>query len=803
MYVFYPTLATKTNHTVVEYSEVPYNQHMDVVISTLVNFVSFSFFSLVFLVLLITFVLLLKQYTDIDTIRKKAKNILGNDELAFIQVKIHSENDKKEGAMVTFLHSLHRVLPNGTHLSLEFFSNAQFLNFYVVVPKIYKNVVESQLYANYPDIELESITDYLPSFDSRVTFADLSFKKHSRFPLTTFHHMHDDILKNVSAVLSKTEKDEQVLFQFNLKRVDDKYLRRGYRALYYKYFGQKVDKENNPHPAYVKLSNDLYIGKIRAAYITQDHSGHQKLHTLLSLYESMKSGFNELKVRFRQYSSSYESLLKARVFHGGDLWDISEIATVYHFPYEGNVVANVVNTTSKRAPAPDILPREGRVDPKDVSFIGETNYRNEHFKFGIKRIDRRRHLYVVGKTGSGKSRLLQLLLISDIQQGKGCCLIDPHGDLADELLKYIPKERIKDVVYINPADRDFPIGFNPLEPVEDYEVRQHLSRFFIAIFKKLFAAEWNPRMEHLIRYITLALLETPDSNVLGIPRLLSDTKFRQRVIKQIQDPVVKSFWTNEFSASNEQFINAAAIPILNKVGQFISNPIVRNMVGQKKNMLDFDKFMNSEKIILINLSKGKLGDDNTALLGSMFITKIQQAALARAKMPEEERKDFYFYVDEFQNFATDAFSSILSEARKYRLDLTIAHQYIAQLPEDVKATAFGNVGTIITFAIGGDDAAYLSKEFSPTFTADDMINLNTREMYIKMSIDGKITPPFSAKTLNVPIASFDYTREIIEQTRHNYARSRVTVENEIARWSNNSESIESNSDDEGFPEPLI
>ena len=309
-------------------------------------------------------------------------------------------------------------------------------------------------------------------------------------------------------------------------------------------------------------------------------------------------------------------------------------------------------------------------------------------------------------------------------------------------------------------------------------------------------------MEHLVRYITLALLETPDSSILGIPRMLSDVNFRQSVIKQIQDPVVKSFWTNEFYTANEQFISVAAVPILNKLGQFISNPIIRNMVGQRKNTLDFEKFMNEGKIVIINLSKGKLGEDNAMLLGSMFITKIQQAALSRARMEEEKRRDFYFYVDEFQNFATDAFSSILSEARKYRLDLTIAHQYIAQLPEDVKATAFGNVGSIIVFPVGGDDAAYLAKEFTPIFTPDDMINLNVREMYIKMSVDGKITPPFSARTIDVPKSEFDYSNEVIDKTRLKYGKNRVSVENEIARWGSTAQS-EPMSNEEGFPEPII
>jgi type IV secretory pathway TraG/TraD family ATPase VirD4 len=411
-------------------------------------------------------------------------------------------------------------------------------------------------------------------------------------------------------------------------------------------------------------------------------------------------------------------------------------------------------------------------------------------------------LYIVGKTGSGKSKLLELLLKADIESGKGCCLIDPHGDLAVEILKYVPKNRINDVVYVDPTDRNFPVGFNPLEPVEDYEMRQHLSTFFIAIFKKLFAGNWNARMENLIRYITLALLETPDSNVLGISRILSDTAYRQRVIKQVQDPVVKSFWTNDFKPSDAQYTNEAIVPLMNKVGQFISNPLIRNIIGQKKNVLPFDEFMNQGKIVIINLSKGKLGEENTALLGSMFITKIQQAALARSSIHESDRKDFYFYVDEFQNFATDAFSSILSEARKYRLDLTIAHQYIAQLPDDVKATAFGNVGTIIVFSVGADDAAYLAKEFAPTFTPDDMISLNTREMYIKMSIDGKITPPFSAKTLTVTKPEFDYSEEIINYSRMHYSQNRAGVEHEIARWSDSTHSIDTK-DDGDFPEPII
>ncbi len=716
-------------------------------------------------------------------------------------VKIPPSNARKEDAMEAFLHALHKILPNNTAISLEMVSSDQFLSFYIVVPFEYKGLIESQLYAQYADAEIEEAQDYLPDAMENFVCAQIDFKHSSVQPLRTYHDIEENFIKLLSAVLSKTEGNEKAYFQLSLKRVGSKLLDRGVTGAYLKLFAKKADDDDEKK---VKFSKDLYSGKLRLAYSASSGMiAKEKLSIMVNLLKSVKGKSNELKMRTFFVPKSIKQSFKARTFSGGDFWSVDELATLYHFPYQGSLISNVIQTTSKRAPAPDILPTTKNTDAKEVSLIGQTSYRSEHKVFGLKRIDRRRHLYVVGKTGSGKSKLLELLLISDIHSGQGCCLIDPHGDLAQEIMKFIPKNRINDVVYVDPTDKNFPVGFNPLEPVDDHEVRQQLSTFFIAIFKKLFAATWNARMEHLIRYITLALLETPDSNILGISRILSDTTFRQRVVQQIKDPVVKSFWTNEYTPSDPQLSAQAIVPILNKVGQFVSNPVVRNIVGQRKNVLDFEKFMNEGKIVIINLSKGKLGEENTALLGSMFITKIQQAALGRAKMPESERRDFYFYVDEFQNFATDAFSSILSEARKYHLDLTIAHQYIAQLPEDVRATAFGNVGTIISFAIGGDDAAYLSKEFTPTFSADDMINLNTREMYIKMSIDGKLTPPFSAITLGVPKPTTDYTQDIVNASRLKYAQNRTKVENDIQQWTQATSFSDASSEDGSFPEPIV
>jgi len=721
----------------------------------------------------------------------------------FLFIKIPPANQHREQAIEGMLQSLHRLLPQNAPLSLEFTSSNQFLHFLIVTSSNYKNIIESQLYAQFPDAEIEETSDYLPKSFSNIAIAQLDFKHSSISPFNTYKNLQESFLKSLSAILAKSDSNDKIFFQLALKRVGSNILERGFKTIPYSLIGKRYT-ENKPTPSYEKFSQDLYSGKLRIAYAAESKlAAENKLSIIIGLLKILKGQHNELKKRNFFVPKNIDQLFRERSPKNGDFWTAAELATIYHFPFQGSLVSNVVQTTSKKAPAPDILPTKKNVDQKDVSFIGQTTYHNEGKIFGIERNDRRRHLYIVGKTGSGKSRLLELLLISDIQEGHGCCLIDPHGDLADELLMFVPEKRIKDVIYVNPANKDFPIGFNPLEPVKDYEMRQHLSTFFISIFKKLFAADWNPRMEHLIRYITLALLETPDSCVLGIPRILSDTQYRQRVIKQIQDPVVKSFWTTEFSTSNEQFINSASVPIINKVGQFISNPLIRNMVGQQKNMLNFDKFMNEEKIVIINLSKGKIGESNAALLGSMFITKIQQAALARARIKEEERRDFYFYVDEFQNFATDAFSSILSEARKYRLDLTIAHQYIAQLPDDVKATAFGNVGSIIVFTVGGDDAAYLEKEFRPAITANDMINLGMREMYVKMSIDGKTTPPFSARTIDIPRSVFDHSVEIVNHSQMTYGRNKVAVENEIKQWSEASDPIKITSDKNAFPEPIV
>lgn len=422
----------------------------------------------------------------------------------------------------------------------------------------------------------------------------------------------------------------------------------------------------------------------------------------------------------------------------------------------------------------------------DVVLFAETNFRNVRKKFGIRTDDRRRHIYLVGKTGVGKSTVLENMIYQDIHANRGVAIVDPHGDLADKALDFIPSHRINDVVYFNPADADHPIAFNVLEKVDSSQ-RHLVASGLIGVFKKIWADSWGPRLEYVLRNCVLALLEYPGSTLLGIMRMLVDKEFRKKVVERITDPVVKSFWIEEYAKYPERLRTEAISPIQNKVGQFLSTSLIRNIVGQVKSKINLREIMDEGKILVMDLSKGRIGEDASALLGAMMITKIQMAAMSRISIPEEKRKDFYLYVDEFQNFATDSFANILSEARKYHLNLIIAHQYIGQLMTDqtnkVKNAVFGNVGTMIVFRVGADDAAFLAKEFVPQFEENDLVDLDKYSIYVKLMIDGITSEPFSATTL-APIFHLEDNREkIIRASQERYAESRQEVEEKIAHWS--------------------
>jgi len=419
---------------------------------------------------------------------------------------------------------------------------------------------------------------------------------------------------------------------------------------------------------------------------------------------------------------------------------------------------------------------------QNINLFGQTNFRNIVKKFGIKADDRRRHVYVIGKTGMGKTAMLQNMAIQDIQNGNGLGFVDPHGEAAEELLDFVPSSRINDVVYINPGDLDFPIAFNVMENV-GLEYRHLVAGGLMGAFKKIWPDVWSARMEYILNNTILALLECPGSTLLGVNRMLSDPEFRKKVVEKVTDPVVKSFWVNEFARYAQKYETEATAAIQNKIGQFISAPLIRNIIGQVKSTISMREIMDDKKILIMNLSKGKIGEDNSALLGALLITKLQLAAMSRVNIPEDERKDFFLYVDEFQNFATESFANILSEARKYRLALILAHQYIAQMDEEVRDAVFGNVGTIISFRVGAEDAEYLEKEFVPEFYAQDIVNLAKYNIYLKLMIDGLAGRPFSATTIP-PLAAekISNKEKIIKESRERYATARAKVDGDIMKW---------------------
>ena len=431
----------------------------------------------------------------------------------------------------------------------------------------------------------------------------------------------------------------------------------------------------------------------------------------------------------------------------------------------------------------------------DILYIGKSNFRGSEKIFGIKNKDRFQHMYVIGQTGTGKTSLLRNLAIQDIEAGRGIAVVDPHGEFVQSLLAAIPENRLKDVIYFNPIDTDYPIGFNILE-VKNPEHKHLVSSGLMSIFTKIWANVWSARMEYILNNTVLALLDTPGTTLLGIPRMLVDKVYRQRIIDNCKDPVVRSYWINEYEQYQERFRTEAIAPIQNKVGQFLATHLIRNVVGQSKSSMDIESIMNEGKILLVNVSKGLIGEDNSALLGAMLITKIQLAAMERVRIEKEsERRDFLLYVDEFQNFATDSFASVLSEARKYRLGLVISHQYIGQLismqaggggmSTKVRDAIFGNVGTMITFRVGATDAEFLEVQFAPDLVAQDFVNIPNYNVYLRLMVDGFSTRAFSAYTLP-PIelsATPEQVKGIIANSRKNYSRSRVQVEQDIADWS--------------------
>ncbi len=444
----------------------------------------------------------------------------------------------------------------------------------------------------------------------------------------------------------------------------------------------------------------------------------------------------------------------------------SEITTLYH-PPPLMTIQNTAQVLSLKAPAPPSLPTPAT--DSSIGSFAHTNYRDHEIEFGIKRADRRRHLYVLGKSGSGKSCLLQLLIKDDIDKGFGCAVLDPHGDLVDDILRLVPKHRVNDVVLFDPSSKDFAPSFNPMAPVRP-ELKLRVAMSFLDSFKRVFRADWSEKMDHVLRYAMLGLLSAPGCNLISLRRMLTDERYRAEIVRQAKDESVKRFWLREFTARRKEFEEGPISRLLNRLDELLATDSVRHILGQSQNLFNFRDFMDSRKIVLLKVSKGVLGSENATLLGSLLLWKVYEAAMSRADMPASDRQDFYLYVDEFQNFATDSFTEILSEARKYNLNLTFANQYLNQLPSSIRKTIFGNVANLLSFRVGAEDAGAVSAEFAPQFGDGDLINLAIRDFYIRMSIDGLVQNPFSGRTVDLryPAPGKDFAEACIAASQKKY-----------------------------------
>lgn len=824
----------------------------------------------VFIPLLILFFVV----SRINNIRQKYK-----EKYTVLQVRVSKENEMGPIVAESIFATLHGIQKKFSlwerlcgystdHVSFEIASINRIIKFYVAFPDKLRNLVEGQIYAQYPDVEIEDCLDYAYALKDthNVVGTELKLSESDIFPIKRYSQFEDkltrvavDPIAGITSALVKFDDiEDQAWMQIvvtplrdhwriiftkcvriikkgvlgNIESLGKAYARAFttrkiwpkivFFPVYFIFWVQGLlvtagggiglamsdgshfssgddieeltskahERETNMDAAMDKVVRPIFECNIRIVYVPKNKNLNRAYVKIREIEGAFKQ-FNFPHLNGFELTKFYESLrivdnYRKRLIIDGFILNNEELATVYHLPNITVKTPNIFWVRSKKLEPPVDLPGEELTGDERITVLGKTNFRGAQQIFGVKPIDRRRHIYIIGKTGMGKSTLLENMVYSDIVAGKGVGVIDPHGDLADAVLSFIPSNRINDVILIDPSDNEYAVAFNMLENINP-ALNSIVCSGLVGIFKKIYADSWGPRLEHILRNTILALLEYPGTTMLGITRILSDDDFRRKVVGKVEDPVVRAFWVEEFAKMQDKFRIEAISPIQNKVGQFLSSPTIRNIVGQPKSTIDLRFAMDKGKIIIINLSKGKIGEDNSALLGAMFITKFQLDAMSRANIPEKERKDFYLYVDEFQNFATESFATILSEARKYHLNLTMANQYIAQMPEEVRDAVFGNVGSVLSFQVGFDDAEYISQQFAEEVLPNDLVSLSKYNAYMRLLIEGMPTKTFSLATLPPPQLEKDEERmnKVVKVSRERYSEKVSIIGDKIKRWSFN------------------
>ncbi|MBI2330021.1 type IV secretory system conjugative DNA transfer family protein [Candidatus Daviesbacteria bacterium] len=750
------------------------------------------------LLLVGVFLFLKKYFVGWIKYRDREKDSL---QYVLLQIKVPRGNEIKIDAAEQLFATFASLRKSGgmlsaftpqPHLSFEIVALHESIRFFISVHKSIQDLVEKQIHGAYPDAEIKEAPEYnIFSETGQTAYAQLKLKNSDFFPIKTFRDLPTDPLSAITSALAKMQPGEGAAIQLMISPAGSKWKDSGKKWLKKQ---KEPGDEKNPKPPPDAKELEAVEGKVTKA----GFDASIRIATSSASAESAKAHLANIKAAFEQFSGPYNSCSGAKVYsEKGFLTDFiyrymprysklpvltaDELASIFHFPNKSIETPYISWLSSKRAPAPEKIPSSGL-------YLGRSVFRGVTRPVYLSEDDRRRHMYIIGRTGTGKSELLKTLMLQDILAGKGLCFIDPHGDAAEELLQLIPPQRAEDVIYFDPSDMLRPFGLNMLEAYSE-EQKHFVVASIIGLMYKLFDPNKTgiigPRFEHGVRNAMLTAMSQPGSTFVEVMRIMTDADFVRELLPKVSDPVVRRYWTDQIAQTTDFHKSEVLDYTVSKFGRFVTNKMMRNIIGQSKSSFDLRKVMDEGKILIMNLSKGRIGEENSNFLGLILVPKILQAAMSRSDMDMEKRKDFYLYVDEFQNFATDTFADILSEARKYRLNLIVANQFIGQIGEDLKNAVFGNVGTVIAFRVGVTDANYLQHEFSPTFAEADLVNIESPHTYIKTIVSGEPVAPFSLDTtkdmkkwkamLNPQIG-----QAIRELSRLKFGRDLAQVEGDLA-----------------------
>jgi len=723
-----------------------------------------------------------------------------------LQVAVPKGNEIKIDAMEQLISSLYSIKKGGwkqkystqPSISFEIVARHENIRFYIWTPKEFQDLLEKQIHGAYPDAEVIEVEEYniFPE-NAKVAYKSLQLRKENYLPIKTFRELPTDPLATLTSALAKMGKEEAAAIQILISPDDSSWQKAGSS-----FISKTRRQESDPEKARFsvpaktleaienKVSKPGFDADIRIVCVSHNQSSASahltNISSAFAQFSGELNGFSSRKIRRKaafveDFLYRYQALF--HIFgNRPSILNSEELATIFHFPNKLITTPHIYWLYSKTAPAPAEIPKEGL-------YLGMSSYRGIKRPVYLSGEDRLRHVYIIGKTGTGKSELLIDLIMQDIKAGKGLCFMDPHGDAIEDLLKMIPPERAEDVIYFNPADAERPMGLNLLEAKTE-DQKHFMATAVINMFYKLFdpykTGIVGPRFEHAVRNAMLTAMYEEGATFVEVMRILTDSKYVQELLPKVQDPIIRRYWTDQIAQTNDFHKSEVLDYITSKFGRFVTNRMIRNIIGQSQSSFSFREVMDSGKILFVNLSKGNLGEENSSFLGLILVPRILMAAMSRADVSKEARRDFFLYVDEFQNFATPDFAVILSEARKYRLGLCVANQFIGQVDEEVKNAVFGNVGTIISFRIGVTDASYLQHEFTPVFNQDDLLNIEKYNVYIKTIVNNEPVPPFSMNLhkdmgRQKEMMSEKVSGIIKEMSKLKYGRDVRLVESEIVK----------------------